>query len=39
MKPYLVTTGSLFALLTIVHAWRMVAEPGIAANRGSAHHG
>jgi hypothetical protein len=28
MKGYLITTGSLFGLLTVVHIWRMVVEPG-----------
>ena len=26
MKAYLWTTGALFALLTIAHVWRVVAE-------------
>lgn len=26
MKGYLITTGTLFAILTIVHVWRIVAE-------------
>jgi hypothetical protein len=28
MKAYLLTTGSLFALMTIVHVWRMIVETG-----------
>jgi hypothetical protein len=28
MKAYLATTCVLFALLTIMHLWRMVAEAG-----------
>ena len=28
MKGYLITTGSLFFLLTVVHIWRMIVEPG-----------
>ena len=28
MKAYLLTTGVIFALLTVVHAWRMFAEAG-----------
>jgi hypothetical protein len=30
MKAYLLTTGSLFGLITIVHVWRMVVEAGVA---------
>jgi hypothetical protein len=30
MKAYLVTTGSVFGLLTIVHIWRMIVEGGLA---------
>lgn len=30
MKPYVAVTGVLFALLTIVHLWRMVEEPHLA---------
>lgn len=26
MKAYLVTTGSLFLLITAAHVWRMIAE-------------
>jgi len=26
MKAYLATTGALFALLTVVHIWRIAAE-------------
>lgn len=26
MKAYLVTTGLLFALIAVLHIWRMVAE-------------
>jgi hypothetical protein len=26
VRPYLLTTGILFGLLTIVHLWRVVAE-------------
>jgi hypothetical protein len=26
MKAYLVTTGALFALLAVLHAWRMIVE-------------
>ena len=26
MKPYLVITGSLFAIMTILHVWRAAAE-------------
>jgi hypothetical protein len=27
MKGYLITTGSLFGLLTVIHVWRMIVEP------------
>lgn len=27
MKAYVVCTGSLFGVLTLVHLWRMVVEP------------
>ncbi len=27
MKAYLITTGTLFTLLAVVHVWRMLAEP------------
>ena len=30
MKAYLVTTGSVFGLLTVVHIWRMIVESGLA---------
>ncbi len=31
MKAYLITTGALFSLLTVVHIWRMIEEsPGLA---------
>ena len=26
MKAYLITTGTLFGLLTLVHIWRVIAE-------------
>jgi hypothetical protein len=26
MKAYLITTGALFALLTLAHVWRTIAE-------------
>lgn len=26
MKAYLITTGSIFALLVVAHIWRIVAE-------------
>lgn len=28
MKAYLATTGVVFAILTVLHIWRMVAEGG-----------
>ena len=32
MKAYLATTGVLFAVLAVLHVWRLVAEwPGIRA--------
>lgn len=34
MKAYLIITGSLFALLAIVHVWRIAAEwPALLVNR------
>lgn len=30
MKAYIITTGALFGLLTIVHLLRMVSEPHLA---------
>ena len=33
MKAYLITTGSLFGLLTVVHVWRVIEEgPHLAKN-------
>jgi hypothetical protein len=33
VKSYLITTGLLFALLTLAHIWRAIEEgPGIAAD-------
>ncbi len=33
MKAYLVTTGSLFAVLTVLHVWRIIEEgPQLARN-------
>jgi hypothetical protein len=26
MKPYLLTTGTLFALIAVLHIWRSIAE-------------
>jgi hypothetical protein len=26
MKAYVITTGSLFALLTVAHVWRLIEE-------------
>jgi hypothetical protein len=28
MKPYVAVTSLLFALLTLIHAWRVIVEPG-----------
>jgi hypothetical protein len=30
MKAYLITTGTLFGLLTLVHIWRIVEERHLA---------
>jgi hypothetical protein len=30
MKSYLITTGSLFTLLTVMHVWRMSVERHLA---------
>jgi len=30
MKAYVLTTGAIFALITLAHVWRMVAEPRVA---------
>jgi hypothetical protein len=30
MKAYLLTTGALFGLLTLVHIWRMLQESHLA---------
>ena len=27
MKAYLITTGTVFALIVVAHAWRVTAEP------------
>jgi hypothetical protein len=33
MKAYVMTTGVLFGLLTVVHVWRVLEEgPGLAAD-------
>ena len=29
MKAYLITTGTVFALVTIAHVWRAIAEAGL----------
>lgn len=26
MKPYVITTGAVFGLLTLAHIWRVIAE-------------
>jgi hypothetical protein len=26
MKPYLITTGTIFGLITLAHFWRMIGE-------------
>ena len=30
MKAYLITTGSIFVLITVAHVWRMVVEPRVS---------
>lgn len=30
MKAYVITTGTMFALITVAHVWRMTIEPGVA---------
>jgi hypothetical protein len=30
MRPYVIATGVIFALLTVVHVWRIVEEPNLA---------
>ena len=30
MKAYVITTGTMFALITVAHVWRMAVEPGVA---------
>ena len=30
MRAYLVSTGSLFGLIALVHVWRMIVEPHVA---------
>jgi hypothetical protein len=33
MKAYLITTGSLFGVLTVLHVWRIIEEgPQLATN-------
>jgi len=32
MKPYIVTTGTLFGLIVVAHILRVVAEPPLAAD-------
>jgi len=33
MKAYLITTGVIFGLLTIMHVWRMFSETGFHGDR------
>jgi hypothetical protein len=33
MKAYLITTGVIFGLLTIIHIWQMFSETGFHGNR------
>jgi hypothetical protein len=30
MKPYVIATGVIFGLITLVHLWRIVEEPHLA---------
>jgi hypothetical protein len=30
MRTYVLTTGVIFALIVVAHAWRMVVEPHLA---------
>ena len=30
LKAYVITTGVVFGLLTVVHIWRMIVEPNLA---------
>jgi hypothetical protein len=30
MKAYVITTGTIFVLITVAHVWRMVVEPSVA---------
>jgi hypothetical protein len=30
VKAYVATTGAMFALLVVLHVWRMVVEPHLA---------
>lgn len=40
MKAYLITTGTLFGLLALVHVWRIVAEwPAVFNDVGAAAEG
>lgn len=32
MKTYVVATGTVFALLTLAHLWRIVEEPRLASD-------
>jgi len=32
MKAYVVATGVVFALLTVVHLWRIIEEPHLASD-------
>jgi hypothetical protein len=33
MKAYLITTGVIFGLLTVLHVWRMFSETGFHGDR------
>jgi hypothetical protein len=30
MRTYVLTTGAIFGLIVVAHAWRMVVEPHVA---------
>ena len=32
LKAYIITAGIVFGLLTVVHIWRMIVEPHLAAD-------
>jgi hypothetical protein len=34
MRTYVLTTGAIFGLIVVAHAWRMVVEPHLATHPG-----